>query len=378
MRHLTLQLLALTTISMVSLAEEQVSYIRREDPHGLTVFMREGGWCWFQDPRAMIHDNKLFMGSVQGNGAGAALVGVYDLTAGRPLGTVTMHPTFDADDHNSPVFHVRPDGSILAVYARHNRNRYHDCRVSDPHDPLNWSDEVKHERVMPNPQDRVTYMNLYDMRDEDKLFLFFRGIDFNPTFVTSDDHGQSWSEPVHLFSSEIAGRHRPYARYAGNGRNTIFASITDAHPRDFGNSIYFFAFRDGNFYRADGARIKSLSSGGPLLPSEAELVYQGTGRPGRGHDLSALGAAWTSSIQIDKQGHPHIAYTVYHGNLDHRYRIASWNGTRWIDREVAYGGKCLYDRESSYTGLIALDPVDPEVVFISTDVSPKTGKDRGG
>ena len=44
---------------------------------------------------------------------------------------------------------------------------------------------------------------------------------------------------------------------------------------------------------------------------------------------------------------------------------------------VAFGGKCLYDRESSYTGLITMDPVDPSVVFISTDVDPSTGKELG-
>ncbi|MFT5127137.1 MAG: hypothetical protein ACI8W8_000738 [Rhodothermales bacterium] len=46
----------------------------------------------------------------------------------------------------------------------------------------------------------------------------------------------------------------------------------------------------------------------------------------------------------------------------------------WIDREVAYAGNCLYDRESSYTGLITLDPVDPRIAVISTDVDPQNGE----
>ncbi len=58
--------------------------------------------------------------------------------------------------------------------------------------------------------------------------------------------------------------------------------------------------------------------------------------------------------------------------------MAFWNGQKWIDREVACGGKCLYNAESSYTGLITLDPVDPSFVVISTDVDPSTGKDTGG
>ena len=359
-------------------AEQAKLYDRSADPHPFTIFMKEGGWCWFQDPRAIIHDDKLFMGAVRGNGNGEAKVGVYDLAADKPLGEVTLHQEFDRDDHNAPVFYPRPDGSVLAVYARHNRDRYHYSRVSDPKNPLKWSPEVKHLRNSPNPRDQVTYMNLYSLEKEGRLYNFYRGIDFNPTFVSSSDQGLTWSEPTHFLKSEVNGRHRPYARYAGNKVDTIHASITDAHPRNFGNGIYYFAFRNGTFYRADGTFIKSLKEHGALMPSEAELVYKGPGTPYRADDLSAIGAAWTSSIMVDEKDHPHIGYTVYMSNEDHRYRIASWNGKKWIDREVAYAGKCLYDRESSYTGLISIDPVDPSVVFISTDVDPNTGKDDGG
>lgn len=345
----------------------------------LTTFMKDGGWCWYQDPRAIIQDGKLFIGAVKGCGTGPALVGVYDLEKDRPLGTVLMQDNFDRDDHNSPAFHVRPDGSMLAVYAKHGHDQFHYSRISDPSDPLKWSDEFKHERVFANPKDQVTYMNLYELKDEGLLYNFFRGIDYNPTFVTSTDHGETWSEPVHFFQNEVGGRHRPYARYASNGKDTIFVSITDAHPRNYGNSLYYFEFRNGNFYKADGMLIKNLKADGPLRPSEAEKIYTGSETKDKPQGYGSVpNSAWTSSIAIDGQGHSHIGYTVYLSNDDHRYRLASWNGSKWIDREVAYGGKCLYERESSYTGLITLDPVDPEKVFISTDVNPSTGEDTGG
>ncbi|MFR9567009.1 MAG: hypothetical protein SNH13_07125, partial [Rikenellaceae bacterium] len=59
---------------------------------------------------------------------------------------------------------------------------------------------------------------------------------------------------------------------------------------------------------------------------------------------------------------------------DHRFRIVSWDGDKWQDREIAYAGACLYSVESSYTGLMAFDPVDPRMVYISTDVNPSTGE----
>lgn len=364
---------AVCTASLVA-----AEYDRASDRHDFTVFMDNGGWCWFQDPRAIVHDDKLFIGSVRGNGSGPALVGVYDLEKNKQMGTVLMQDDFDRDDHNSPVFHVRPDGSILATYAKHNRDRFHYSRFSNPSDPLAWSEEIKHRRSSPNPGDKVTYMNLQELKKEGKLYNFYRGIDFNPTFVISTDHGRTWSEPVHFFANEVGGRHRPYARYASDGEDTVYVSITDAHPRDYGNSLYYFEFRDGNFYRADGSLIKALKDG-PLLPSEAEKIFRGSETKKKPEGFESVPrSAWTSSIAIDEDGYPHIAYSLYLSNDDHRYRIASWNGKRWIDREVAYAGKCLYPRESSYTGLIALDPVDPEVVFISSDVNPKTGKNSGG
>ena len=379
MKSLLFLILILTAHSLRAEPEASSVYDRSADRHDFTVFMEEGGWCWYQDPRVIARDGKLFIGAVRGNGNGEALVGVYDLKNAKTIGTAVMHPKFDRDDHNSPVFYVRPDGKILAVYARHGKDLYHRSRTCDPSDPLDWSDETRFERRSSNEKDKVTYMNLYHLKDEDTLYNFFRFVEFNPSFVTSRDNGDSWSEPTHFFKSEADGRHRPYPRYASNGRDTVYISITDGHPRNFGNSLYYFEFRAGKFYRADGVFIKNLNTDGPLRPSEAELVYRGSMTQEKPEGFESVpNAAWTSSIAVDAGGHPHIAYSLYLSNDDHRYRLASWDGASWVDREVAYGGKCLYPRESSYTGLITLDPVDPTVVFISTDVHPTTGKDTGG
>ncbi len=376
-----LWILPLCLINVWSVAAAQkpgsAAYDRAADKHNFTVFMTEGGWCWYQDPRAIIQDGKLFMGSVQGNGSGPALVGVYDLHQKKPLGTAVMHDHFQGDDHNAPVFYARSDGSVLAVYALHGKNKTHYYRVADARAPLKWSEEMAYVHKYPHAGN-VTYMNLCPLAKAGKLYNFFRGIEFNPSFITSSDNGVTWGEPTHFIRSELEGRHRPYARYAGNSADTVHVSFTDGHPRQFGNSIYYAAFRDGKFYRANGELIKELKQDGPLSPSEAELVFKGSGESGRGDSLSARESAWTSSIVFDDRGHPHIGYTLYLSNTDHRYRIASWDGTKWIDREVAHAGKCLYDRESSYTGLITLDSLAPTHVVISTDVDPATGKDLGG
>ena len=345
-------------------------------PHKFTVFLENGGWCWFQDPRAIVHDGKLFIAGVQGNGSGAAKVGIYDLQTEQSLGTAIMQDNFDRDDHNAPALHLRPDGSVLAVYARHNREPYFYARNSDPQDPLSWNQKRKFEM-----SERVTYANLFAMKREGKLYNFFRGIDFNPTFVTSTDGGETWNNETHFIASEANGRHRPYTRYAGNGVDTVYISFTDGHPRRIGNNLYYAEFRDGKFWNADGSLIKDLKADGPLRPSEAEVIYQGSGAVRRASsgkdDTSVANSAWTSSMAVDAEVHPHIAYSVHLSNNDHRFRVATWDGQKWHDREVAFAGTQLYANESSYTGLITLDPVDPAYVVIATDVNPAKG-DRPG
>ena len=359
------------------LGQDPQLYNRKMDSHQFEVFMEDGGWCWFQDPRAIIHQEQLLVGGVQGNENGSAWVGRYDLKRRKIKKKTMLIDQFDRDDHNSPVFYVRPDKTVLSVYARHHVDSLHLYRISTGKNAKKWGPEKSFLHDYPGAG-KVTYMNLYYLSEDKKLYNFFRGINYNPSYVNSLDHGLSWSDPTHFISSELEGRHRPYARYQGDGKATIHVSFTDGHPRKFGNSIYYAAFRNGQFWRADGSLIKDLHKEGPLRPSEAEVVYQGSGAPGRADYQSAPGSAWTSAMAYDSNGYPHIAYTLYLSNTDHRYRIASWNGEKWIDREVAFAGKCLYDRESSYTGLISLDPMDPSYVVISTDVDPNTGKDLAG
>lgn len=352
-------------------------YDRAADDHGFTVFLREGGWCWFQDPRAIIVGDRVLVGGVQGNGSGGARVGIFDLSSRHPIGTVMLHEPFDHDDHNSPVFHARPDGSVLAVYARHHRDFLHRYRVAYPPDFLHWSPEQTYTHDYATAG-KITYMNLFAETSTGRLFNFHRGINFNPAFIVSTDLGETWGSPTRFIASELEGRHRPYARYACRDGKSIHVSFTDGHPRRFGNSIYYARFEDGIFHRADGTPIKTLAPDGPLRPSEAERVYRGSGEHRDDHISSAPGAAWTSETAVNAQGQPHLAYTLYLANADNRFRLAAWDGKSWQDREVAHAGRCLYDLEASYTGLIAMDPVDPEVVFISTDVDPTTGEDRGG
>ncbi len=347
------------------------------DAAHFTTFMKDTGWCWYEDPRAIIHDGKLIIGGISGQ-SGDARVGIYDLKADKIDGAVVLHEAFERDDHDSPVFHVRPDGSLLAVYAKHGHEKIHHYRISDPADYLKWGEPMEYHHDYDDERG-VTYMNLYTMKDEGLLYCFFRdGNHFNPAFITSSDEGATWGNYHHFITHDIGSRQRPYARYLQVDENTVGICFTDAHPRQYGNSLYYAEFRHGAFYNVDGSKIKELSEG-PLVTVQAEKIYKGSEiKEWKGNTHSVTNAAWTVATESDAEGNPFIAYSVYHTHSNHHYRVASWDGKKWNDRQIAFGGKCLYDMESSYTGLMAFDPENPKRIYISTDVDPSTGKDTGG
>ncbi|MEX0601159.1 MAG: BNR-4 repeat-containing protein, partial [Rhodothermales bacterium] len=221
---------------------------------------------------------------------------------------------------------------------------------------------------------RVTYSNLYGMAAEGpagRIYNFTRTRHWDPNFVVSDDQGESWAYGGRLIDGG-GSEQRPYVRYAGNGIDAIHFITTEGHPRDFANSVYHGYVHDGRSYRSDGTLVDENIFDEEAPPAHAfTRVFSG----------DENNVAWTSDIELDGDGRPYIAYSVTkdriepeRGGMDHRYRYARWDGAAWHDEEIAYAGTRLYEGEDAYTGLIALHPSTPDVVYISTDVDPVGGE----
>ncbi len=337
-------------------------------PEGTKTFITNGGWCWFQDERAIMQGNKLVVGAIAGKGAGDVKVATYDMNESKHLGTAILRANFERDDHNAPVFCALPNGQVLTVYEEHflRRDPHHYFRISAPNDTSKWEPEYKHK----HDKTHVTYANLYYVPKEKRIYNFFRhGRIYSPFFFYSDDLGKTWSKNIQLIDDgNRKRRNRPYARYCFDGVDTFHITFTDGHPRVCSNNVYYVKFKDGKFYKANGEFIKDLHKDGPMTPQEAEMIYKGGCRDNRG---------WTSSIRLDEKGYPVIGNTNYISNDDHRYFYVRWDGTKWHKNEIAFGGSCFWKHENDYTGLITIDPTDTNTVYISTNVDPVTGKKVG-
>ncbi|MBD3341165.1 MAG: hypothetical protein GF353_18815, partial [Candidatus Lokiarchaeota archaeon] len=165
----------------------------------IILFKKNGGWCWFQDERAIIHDGVLVFGSVSTphgfNGdkrAGNIEVSSFDLESKTHLGTTVMHENLEADDHNAPALLLLQDERLLAVYATHGSDSLIRYRITEePGDYMNWQAEQTVVRDA-----RVTYSNLLYLSEENngngRIYNFYRGEHWNPNYVYSDDQGKTW------------------------------------------------------------------------------------------------------------------------------------------------------------------------------------------
>jgi len=342
-----------------------------------------GAWSWFMDPRVIVDNGKLIVGSVRAIGtfqSGAAdprwgnvEIAVYDVATGK-VATTVLHPHLEQDDHDAPAFLVRPDGRYLAMYSKHAAERKMYYRISEPHNALAWGPTLSVETPGSDANyagNNDTYANPFRLPDG-RMLNFFRGFHHEPNYMVSQDDGQTWTYGGHWLYGK--GGYSPYLKYVSDGKGTVHFVATEDHPRNFDNSLYHGYLRNGTIYHSDGARVGGLStSTEATIPTwELTKVFQGT----------PDNVAWMIDLELDRDARPYVLFSCQidgrglprgQGGMDLRYHYARWDGTAWHSEEIAHAGTRLYAGEDDYSGLGALDPKNPDVAYISTDADPVTG-----
>lgn len=352
----------------------------------------DGVWSWFSEERAIWHLGKLYTGYVLSDGRYG--ITQYDPATGTSSESiVSTAASQEQDDHNDPVITVLPDNRLLAVYAKHNTNTLFYSRTSLVTEPASLQDWGPEQSFNPAGSNPVTYANVFRLSEEsDRIYNFFRCIQFNPTLSYSDNNGTSWSEGIHFIDTGTGGS-RPYPKYTSKDGSRIDLIYTDGHPRNENNSIYHLFFEDGDFNQSDGTLLKTfadLAAGDPIDhdgdqadttgPERGTVVYQYRNEPyANGEDQDDYlpgGRGWTWDITYQPNGNPVCAFQVKVFNVtgtsgfrDDRiyYYYATWDGSQWNKKLIAQGGRPLYSAERSYGGGMSIDPENPNVVYISSN-----------
>jgi hypothetical protein len=214
-------------------------------PESLRLLVPEGGWCWFQDERAIVVGSTVVLGSVK-SPTGDIDAHAWDPRTGA-VRTFTLDPRHESDDHNVPALLALPDGRILAGWGNHGR-----VQPKEDNQRLWWRHTVRPgdfsawEPTASLPHSAGgTYTNRFRLNAEHgRIYNFSRSVAFNPNYTVSDDEGRtfryggrllSWPQPAadDPKSTRATGGGRPYVKYASNERDTVHVLATEDHPRAY-------------------------------------------------------------------------------------------------------------------------------------------------
>jgi hypothetical protein len=357
-----------------------------------------GGWSWYQDERALTdpaNGKILFTSAANHLGYGGEprdgdidAVSFDPATGERQRFILGRVPFYDGlgDDHNIGALWRRADGRYLATYCNHNdTSRNTRIRIStNPGDNSAWNPEFNFNwSAAPGTTARsVTYSNLLFLANEGtgqgRLYNIAREQNRDPHLSYSDDQGNTWSYGGRL-STQLSslGYSNGYFKYKSNGTNRIDFICTEAHPRDFDNSIYHGYIQGGKSYNSLGVEIDAnIFDDTAPRPQDFTRVWAT-----QGVSATTYHHAWTSEIELDAAGRPVILFTTRYGNTvtnghaganDHRIFYGRFNGSTWSTTELGRNGELFHAGEQDYTGIGCIHPDHVDTLYISTYIHPAT------
>src|SRR5690606_7693769 len=134
-----------------------------------------------------------------------------------------------------------------------------------PENILEWEEE----RTIPFGGQRITYSHPIMLKGEkNRIYMFWRGSDWRPSFSYSDDLGDTWAPSAALIESK-GKKNRPYLKVSSNDVDRIDFTFTDGHPGvEPTSSVYHIYYERGTFYQTNGEPIAAINE----LPIAHHLV----------------------------------------------------------------------------------------------------------
>jgi hypothetical protein len=318
--------------------------------------LHSGAWSYFGDPRSLAHGTRVFTGCV--STTRGIIVHQYDLRTGESF-HAHLHRNTELDDHDNPSL-VFWRHRIYAFYSPHSGRVFPLDRHSRMHYRVSRARYDLHKGFGPERLVRTntpgglgyTYPNPIATRD--KLWLFWRGGNWYPTFSYTRD-GVHWVKARTL----VRGPHRqrPYAKYIGGPDGSIHVVLSEGHPQSYRTSLYYVRYKSGHFYRADG-RLIGRKRDLPLRVRQLDRVYRY--RP-------AIGRAWPHDIALGPSGQPRIVYTAREGGPGGRdtFYLARWDGSAWRRYGIVSAGRGAL---TFHSGGITFDHARPSRVVLSRTI----------
>ena len=364
-----LSCMALLGLPQSAVAQDMTVYPYAED---YQVITRDGAWCWFSDPRAIYVDDKMFGGFVDKEGSIWAFC--YDPSTCQSK-QYKLFNKLDYDDHANPSIMALSDQRLVLFFSAHGGTKNSPIYYAVSKYPSDISSWEEVQEINPEMEGSlgVCYTNPVMLSDENnRVYLFFRGRDFKPTCIYTDDL-KTWSQPINLVRNDpgYGQGGRPYTKITTNHKDKIFFAFTDAHPRDRAtNSIYFMMYKNGKICKADGTVVSETL--GSIIPSQVDKVYDAT---------RTFDKAWIWDIAFDESEKPILVYARFSDRDNkHSYWYARWNGIKWENHKITDAGQWFQrteyvkekpEYECNYSGGVYLDHENPNILYTSRPINDR-------
>ena len=364
-----LSCMALLGLPQSAVAQDMTVYPYAED---YQVITRDGAWCWFSDPRAIYVDDKMFGGFVDKEGSIWAFC--YDPSTCQSK-QYKLFNKLEYDDHANPSIMALSDQRLVLFFSAHGGTKNSPIYYAVSKYPSDISSWEEVQEINPEMEGSlgVCYTNPVMLSDENnRVYLFFRGRDFKPTCIYTDDL-KTWSQPINLVRNDpgYGQGGRPYTKITTNHKDKIFFAFTDAHPRDRAtNSIYFMMYKNGKICKADGTVVSETL--GSIIPSQVDKVYDAT---------RTFDKAWIWDIAFDESEKPILVYARFSDRDNkHSYWYARWNGIKWENHKITDAGQWFQrteyvkekpEYECNYSGGVYLDHENPNILYTSRPINDR-------
>ena len=364
-----LSCMALLGLPQSAVAQDMTVYPYAED---YQVITRDGAWCWFSDPRAIYVDDKMFGGFVDKEGSIWAFC--YDPSTCQSK-QYKLFNKLDYDDHANPSIMALSDQRLVLFFSAHGGTKNSPIYYAVSKYPSDISSWEEVQEINPEMEGSlgVCYTNPVMLSDENnRVYLFFRGRDFKPTCIYTDDL-KTWSQPINLVRNDpgYGQGGRPYTKITTNHKDKIFFAFTAAHPRDRAtNSIYFMMYKNGKICKADGTVVSETL--GSIIPSQVDKVYDAT---------RTFDKAWIWDIAFDESEKPILVYARFSDRDNkHSYWYARWNGIKWENHKITDAGQWFQrteyvkekpEYECNYSGGVYLDHENPNILYTSRPINDR-------
>ena len=364
-----LSCMALLGLPQSAVAQDMTVYPYAED---YQVITRDGAWCWFSDPRAIYVDDKMFGGFVDKEGSIWAFC--YDPSTCQSK-QYKLFNKLDYDDHANPSIMALSDQRLVLFFSAHGGTKNSPIYYAVSKYPSDISSWEEVQEINPEMEGSlgVCYTNPVMLSDENnRVYLFFRGRDFKPTCIYTDDL-KTWSQPINFVRNDPGYGQGvlPYTKITTNHKDKIFFAFTDAHPRDRAtNSIYFMMYKNGKICKADGTVVSETL--GSIIPSQVDKVYDAT---------RTFDKAWIWDIAFDESEKPILVYARFSDRDNkHSYWYARWNGIKWENHKITDAGQWFQrteyvkekpEYECNYSGGVYLDHENPNILYTSRPINDR-------